>query len=362
MRRKMLLAAAGMGLGLAMREWMQRRREASLQMQAVLITGGSRGLGFMLAQELAREGCRLALCARDESELQRAKAALEQQAVEEQRAVEVFTVPCNITDRAQVERMIEAVTRHFGGLDMLINNAGIITAGPLSTMTVDDFEDAMQVMFWGAVYPTMAVLPQMRRRRSGRIVNITSIGGKVSVPHLLPYSTAKFAAVGLSEGLRAELAKDGINVTTVCPGLMRTGSFLHAYIKGQRETEFTLFSLLDNVPIVSMSAAGAARRIVQAIKRNESEIVLTLPAKLQALMHGVFPGKTADLLGVVNRFLPEAGDGEPEEGQKIQERMNSPLLNTMTSLGLMAAEKLNQHPVVAHTNGYHTEDPSPRNT
>src|SRR5450759_4776995 len=119
-------------------------------------------------------------------------------------------------------------------------------------MEVAYFELAMDVMYWGVLYPTLAVLPQMREHKRGRIVNITSIGGKVSIPHLLPYNSAKFAAVGLSEGLRAELAMDGVTVTTIVPGLMRTGSHINAYFKGKQEREYTWFALGASLPVISM--------------------------------------------------------------------------------------------------------------
>ena len=93
---------------------------------------------------------------------------------------------------------------------MLVNNAGVIQVGPIEVMTHEDFELAMKAHFWGPLNTILAVLPSMRQRRQGRIVNICSIGGKVSVPHLVPYSASKFALVGLSKGLRAELMKDGI--------------------------------------------------------------------------------------------------------------------------------------------------------
>ncbi|MBV9470161.1 MAG: SDR family oxidoreductase, partial [Abitibacteriaceae bacterium] len=276
MRKKALLAAAGLSFGFAAREWYLRQHESSLEAQVVLITGGSRGLGLALAHEFARQGCRLAICARDAEELERARHELEQQ------GATVLTIQCDISDQAQVSQMIDQVTRHYDGLDILVNNAGIITAGPVENMALQDFEEAMQIMYWGVVYPTLAVLPQMQRRRSGRIVNITSIGGKIAMPHLLPYSSAKFAAVAFSEGLRAEVAKDGISVNTICPGLMRTGSYVNVNVKGQQDNEFILFSLLDNLPGISISVESAARRIVQATRRNEAEVVLSLPAKLQA--------------------------------------------------------------------------------
>lgn len=140
----------------------------------------------------------------------------------------MLTVECDVTDRGQVEDLVRSVSERFGRLDVLVNNADIIEVGPVTAMTVDDFATAHDVMFWGMLYPTLAALPHLRRRHRGRIINITSVGGKISAPHLLPYNCAKFAAVGLSEGLRAELAGSGVSVTAVVPGLMRTGSHLRA--------------------------------------------------------------------------------------------------------------------------------------
>src|SRR5947207_4543781 len=196
--------------------------------------------------------------------------------------------------------MVEEATMRFGRIDAVINNAGIIQVGPIETMTIEDFERAMAVNFWGVVYTTLAVLPSMLARRRGNIVNITSIGGKVSVPHLLPYSCAKFAAVGFSEGLRAELARDHIPVTTIVPGLMRTGGHLNALFKGDREAEFTWFSLGASLPGISMAAERAARQIVRAAKRGEAERILSLPANLLASFHGLLPGATAGLLRLVH--------------------------------------------------------------
>ena len=131
-------------------------------------------------------------------------------------------------------------------------------------MTYDDYQQAMNVHFWGALHCTEAVLPDMRRRQCGRIVNIASIGGLIAVPHLAPYSASKFALVGYSDALRAEVAKDGIRVTTVCPGLMRTGSAINALMKGRHDAEFAWFAALSSMPVVSISANRAARKIVEA--------------------------------------------------------------------------------------------------
>jgi len=224
---------------------------------------------------------------------------------------------------------------------VLVNNAGVITMGPVETMTLDDFHHAMDVNFWGAVHAIYAALPTMRARGSGRIVNITSIGGKVSVPHLSPYCASKFALVGLSEGLRAELAHDGILVTTVCPGLMRTGSPRNADFKGQHQSEYAWFSISDALPGLSMDAERAARRIVRACARGEPEIILTAPAKLAVRVQGAMPGIVGELLGLANRLLPAPG-GIGRAAAKGHESESTLSPSWLTRLSDAAAERHNQ--------------------
>jgi len=198
-------------------------------------------------------------------------------------------------------------------------------------------------MYWGTVYTSLAVLQHMRPRRSGRIVNITSIGGKVSVPHLLPYSSAKFAAVGFSEGLRAELAGTGISVTTVVPGLMRTGSHINAMFHGDAEREFSLFSLAASLPLVSMDAERAARSIVQATRRGDAELILSLPAKALALGHSLAPGLTTEALGLVSRaILPHDARVDAQPGYAAEEELDSPAVAALTTLGRRAAQRFGQ--------------------
>ena len=292
---------------LAVRWW--RERQYDLSGKTVLITGGSRGLGLVMGRELVRQGSRLAICARDAAELERARADLAQG------GADVFTIPCDVTNKAQVDEMVHIIRDRLGPIDVLINNAGIITVGPMEVMTLDDYDEAMKTHFWAPLYTTLAVLPEMRQRCNGRIVNISSIGGKVSTPHLLPYSASKFALTGFSEGLRAELASYGVVVTTVCPGLMRTGSPYKATFKGQNRAEYTWFSISDSLPILTMSAEAAARQIIAACKRGDAEVVLSLPAQIGDKFHALFPGLTADLLSWVNRLLPKPGGIGSERAQ-----------------------------------------------
>ena len=247
--------------------------------------------------------------------------------------------------------MIEDVSQHFGRIDILINNAGIILVGALDNVTITDFEQAMDTMFWGTLYPTLAVLPQMRQRQSGRIVNITSVGGKISMPHLLPYGAAKFAAVGLSEGLRAELSSDGIAVTTVVPGEMRTGSYRQALFSGRREAEFRWFALGAALP-TTISADRAAGHIIRATKRRQAELIFPWTMSLAVRGHGIAPGVASHALGVVNRVMPAAGgEAGVEKGEEIERRLRNPLWDTITAAGRHAAQNLNETPPPAAAAG-----------
>jgi short-subunit dehydrogenase len=210
-------------------------------------------------------------------------------------------------------------------------------------MTVHDFESAMATNFWGAVYTTLAALPMMRASSRGRIVNIASIGGKISVPHLLPYSTSKFALVGFSEGLRAELAPTGILVTTVCPGLMRTGSPRNASFKGRHRAEYAWFAISDSLPGLSMDVESAARRIVAACRAGESEVILSRPAQLVASAHGLAPGLMAEVSALAARLLPRAGGiGTRAAHGWESESLAAP--SVLTRLGDEAARRHNQLP------------------
>jgi NAD(P)-dependent dehydrogenase (short-subunit alcohol dehydrogenase family) len=305
--------------------------------QVALTTGGSRGLGLELARQLSALGCRIAICARDADELEPARRDIEARSP----SAQVWTGQCEVSDCGQVEALVRRAVERYGRIDILIANAGIISVGPIESVRIEDFERAMNVMFWGVLYPIWAVLPDMMEQQSGKIVTITSIGGKISVPHLVPYSCAKFAAVALSEGLRAELKAKGIDVVTVVPGLMRTGSHLNAEFQGRHQREFAWFGLAASTPGVSMAVTRAARQIVRALRRGESERILTIQAQLLARLHGAFPELTTRVMELVGRMLPGKGDGDSRlmRGLEAQERMNSWLYRGATTFGRSAARE-----------------------
>jgi short-subunit dehydrogenase len=288
-----------------------------------------------LAEEFGKAGCHLALIARDTEELSQAKHLLERKRrIANGRSV--IARSCDLTDEPAVNEMVTQVSQHLGGIDILVNNAGIITVGPIENQTLQDFQNVMKANFYSMLHCTLAVLPQMLRGKKGSIVNITSIGGKVAVPHMLPYSASKFAAVGFSEGLHAELRSKGICVTTVCPGLMRTGSHLRAYFTGDAEREYQWFSLGASLPGISTAAAHAARKIVRATVHGDAEVTITPQAWLASHFAHLAPETTAFLMGMVNDVMPgKKEDSQPHEGREVRGKELRPL----TVLGKRAAQR-----------------------
>lgn len=289
------------------------RSEFSFAGKSVLITGGSRGLGLAIGRQVAAEGGRVALLARDEDELARACAEL--------RALgaQALSVPCDLLDRAQSLGAVETVVDHFGTLDVLINNAGIIEVGPLENMRRHDFEKSMQLHCWAPFNLIRQVIPHMRRAGGGRIVNISSIGGKVAVPHMAPYSMSKFALVGLSDAFRAELARDGIRVTTVTPGMMRTGSQVNAKFKGDHGAEYTWFALSTALPLAAVEADRAAAKIVAACRRGQASLIIGLSARVAIIGNALFPSLTGEVMKLVTRMLPGPVGVEGDESKSGHE-------------------------------------------
>jgi len=332
-QRFLLGLAAGVGAVVAGTEAMRRRHAIDFAGRTVLITGGSRGLGLVLARQLAEQGARLCLLARDFEELERARQQLEAA------GADVMIVKCDVTQRADVRAAVEQIFERWMTIDVLINNAGVIQVGPLEHMREEDFENAMATHFWGPLHLMFEIVPSMRRRGFGRIVNIASIGGRVAVPHMAPYCASKFALVGLSDAVRTELAQYGIRVTTVSPGLMRTGSPINAGIKGQHEAEFAWFAVADALPGLSISAERAARQIVEACRYGDPELTITTQARLGAMANQMAPSLMASLLSLTNRFLPgpagAAGDRE-QPGRQSTSRWVPSKVTTLSDRAAMA--------------------------
>jgi len=317
-----------------------RRPADDLDGEVALVTGASRGLGLLLARELGRNGCPLVLCARDGAELERAAGRLRAD------GAQAITVTGDITDDGMAQQLVDAAVSQYGRLDILVNNAGVIQVGPVQSTGPAEYEAALAAMALAPVRLALAALPVMQKQAHGRIVTIASIGGKVSVPHLLPYSTAKFAAVGFSEGLRAELGAGPVTVTTVVPGLMRTGSHLQAQFTGDQDQEFTWFALGASLPLVSMDAERAAAQIIAAVRERRPEIILTPAGQLAARAAGIWPGLTAAVLHLAAQVALPPPDENPdaEPGRSLRPAISPAAFRRLTTLGRHAARALNEDP------------------
>jgi NAD(P)-dependent dehydrogenase (short-subunit alcohol dehydrogenase family) len=287
------------------------RREKSMAGLSAVVTGGSRGLGLLLAEQLLARGCAVTIAARDGEELDRARELL----LRRRPGGRLRAVTCDVTDRAAVAALMDEAAESFDGIDVVLANAGVIQVAPVRSVGTGEFRSAMDTIYLGAVHTSLEALPWLRRSRAGgRLGLIGSVGGLLGTPHLLPYSCAKSAVAALAEGLHAELGEDGVSVTAVHPGLMRTGSHLAAEFGGDRAAEFGWFSAVAGAPLVSMDARRAADRIVTAVERRRARIVLTPMAKAAALAHGVAPGTTTRLSALAARALPSAEEGqEPDD-------------------------------------------------
>ncbi len=301
MKRSIGALSIGFAAALAIRTAIARSRRYDLAGATVLVTGGGRGLGLEIAREAARRGARLALCSRSTIEL----AAARRELIETGALVE--TMQCDVRDESSVRRAVQYFTQTLGPIDVLVNVAGVIEVGPVDALGMPDYEDAIATNLVGAIRMVESVRESMCERGRGRIVNITSLGGKISIPHLLPYSVSKFGLVGYSEGLRAELARYGVYVTTIVPGLMRTGSAPQATFAGQTKKEYAMFAPSDALPFTSVSVERAAREILDACEAGEVERVISWQAKVAIAAYSLLPRLVVSFLASFARLLPDSG-------------------------------------------------------
>jgi len=335
MNLRVLLATGAILLAIWLIVRLIRTVSYPLREKVVLITGGSRGLGLVLARHICARGGNVALIARDAEELARAKSDLAT------RRSTVMTIQCDLLDSEQIQAAVRRVIDRFGKIDILINNAGIIEVGPLEHLMREDFERAIRLHFWAPFELISQIVPEMRIWGGGRIVNVSSIGGKVAVPHMASYSASKFALTGFSDAIRAELARDNIHVTTVAPGLMRTGSHVNAKFKGRHDDEFAWFAASAGAPLISMNVDRAARKILAACRRGQPSLTLTFAARKIVLGNALFPNLTGYLMKFVNRLLPGTGGEQGNEsraGSEVPRRTPG----WMTKLSDRATQKNNE--------------------
>jgi len=335
--QKFLVAGAAVGLAahFAGKQWLRQQRWFEWEGRTVIITGSSRGLGLVLARQLVDLGANVVICARSQDDLDAAEASLRGG------WGDVLAVPCDVTEPDQVHNLVERTLARFGQVDVLINNAGIIEVGPWESMSDEDFQRSMATHAWGVLNTTRAVAPAMRANGWGRIVNVASLGGKRAVPHMIPYAASKFAVVGLSTGLRTELAKYGILVTTVSPGLMRTGSPRNAIFKGQHRDEYTWFSIGDSLPLLSIDAESAAEKILVACQRGEADVTIVGSLNMSETISRLFPNWAIEGMTVMDRLLPSMG-GIGQQEARGYESQSAWTNSFLTMLSQRAARRNNE--------------------
>jgi NAD(P)-dependent dehydrogenase (short-subunit alcohol dehydrogenase family) len=337
-------------------------------MTVALVLGASRGLGLLVCEQLLERGYTVHGGARDAAELEGAARILTASVQPSDGETPRF-VPhvCDVRDADAVAGLVEEVVGAEGRLDVAIHVAGVIQVGHADAMTLGHYHDAVDTMLWGPVHLALAVLPVMRAAGRGRIGIVSSVGGLVAVPRLVPYSVAKFGAVALAEGLYAELAGTGVTVTAVTPGLMRTGGHVHARFVDDPPADYAWFAPAASLPLLSISAPRAAHRIVEGVIAGRPTVELTPLTMLARRVHGVAPALTIRTLGIVGRLLPgpstRAADpvsaGRPAvEGATAREALGSRLVDVLSVLGDRAARRHNEEPAARDSGpGRHSTAP-----
>ena len=251
--------------------------------RVVVITGASSGIGAALAREFVAAGARVALAARSADKL-RALAA-------ELGAEKTLTVPTDVTDPQQTDRLVARTVERFGGIDVLINNAGQGLYGRLEDTDWEHSRRMWEVNFFGLLRLTRAALPHLRERR-GTIVNVSSVAGKVSLPYMGDYCATKFALNAFSNALRMELAREGVRVVVVCPGPVKTRFHASAYREGQLPGVYGL----GRKRYEGVSAQRVARATRRALRGGKREIIVPWWLRLFVGFRALFPGFTDRML------------------------------------------------------------------
>ena len=252
----------------------------------VLITGASQGIGRATALLFAQKGYDLVLAARQADRLQ--TVAQEVQAL----GRSALAVPTDVKEPEQVNTLAQKALAQYGSIDVLINNAGIYLSGPVEEFSLSDWHQAIDTNLWGYIHMIQALLPQFLERGSGTIVNLSSIGGKVPIPYLVPYSTSKFAVTGLTEALHSELAPKGIQVCGIYPSVIKSSLMERAIFRGKNDQDAQARrEQLDQVlstPVVE-KPEDVAKAIWDAVKNQKSE-VLVGSANMSKAAYRLFPG------------------------------------------------------------------------
>ena len=247
----------------------------------VIITGGSSGLGRALANRIVPAGAHVALVARDKKKLETVKEELILLRKEPDQIIDIFS--CDVSDETATRKTFQEIAQSLGDPDILINSAGILREGYFEKIPSETFREVMEINFFGIIHAIQAVLPYFKKKRGGRIVNIASLGGKMGSFGYTAYCSAKFALVGLTETLRAELKPEKIILHLVCPGEFDSPMVddLNTYRTHENK------AVTQTVPVLSLDQV--ADEVMAGILKNRYLII---------------PGKAARMVEMSNRWFP----------------------------------------------------------
>jgi dehydrogenase/reductase SDR family protein 7B len=244
----------------------------------VLITGATSGIGKALAFEFGKQGSQVAITGRREKELQEVKQQLENQ------GISCLAITGDVSIEADAKQMVEQTVKHFGALDILINNAGISMRALFQDLDIEVFKKVMDINFYGTVYCTKYALPHILQTK-GSIVGISSINGRRATPARSAYSASKYAMEGFLESIRMEVMKKGVHVLSVCPGFTASNirnTALTADGKIQGESPRAEGKM--------MSAEETAHHIYKAVINRRRDLILTFQGKLAVWLTKWMPG------------------------------------------------------------------------
>lgn len=254
--------------------------------KVIWITGASSGIGEALAYELAKQEARLVLSARNESELKRVAAAT---GLGER---DVFVLPLDLEQPDAMQGKAAQVLNHFGRIDILINNGGLSQRSLAKDTAWQVDQKLLMVNTIGTIALTKAVLPYFLRQKQGHFVTVTSLVGKFGSPMRSGYSAAKHALHGFFDSLRAEVEKDGVEVTLVCPGFVQTNVSINA-VTGNGTAQ----NKMDDATAKGITAEYCAQQMIKAIKAKKREVIIAKGEKIGVYLKRFLPGVFANYIG-----------------------------------------------------------------
>ena len=233
----------------------------------MIVTGASRGIGRSTAYEFAQCGSKVVLAAKDVEALERVQKEIQSSGGKS------VVIPTDIQDEKQVHNLVQKTLEIWGQIDVLVNNAGITYCGSFVEMTMDQIRNIVETNLMGTILCIKEVLPHLRSKRQGHIVNVSSILGKRAVPNQAVYAATKYALIGLSEAIRCELAPYNITITSFCPSSTSTEMNKLVSVQDHPLKQFIRRRFI-------YTPDGVARKIVRATGLRQREVVLSFPAKM----------------------------------------------------------------------------------